>query len=706
MLRGRRRCALGRHAMRVDGSLFRGRRSPSPTSSSSSGWSTTSEPTEGIVSIDHEAVHGSRLDSSKKQIRLLQILPRETPLAQGEHDPEEETVRCRMTKILLEDFDKQPPLFNALSYAWGNPNEQTNIVINGATTSVTTNLESALRHFRDCHTDVTRDFPLWVDAVSINQGDAEERNAQVSMMADIYRQADRVLCWLGEGDVDTDWLVPLLRDDKFRKEVEQSDLPTNFAPGMVIVRAVAIASQDLWRRCWWGRLWVTQEIMLAKRDPILVVGRETIAWSEYVLVFEHLRDIWGRIGTVSKQCDDAESKLFKTAHSHLPFISKYLYPGLYANISDDLRYDMQSQGHIALCKILVTADLFNKSATQRLDYVYALRGMLPKEEQRLIGVNYSRPSMQVFHDAMVVAWTSPYSEAWIGDVPRQLQYRRISTTGDAHGIPSWVPDLSAQGSIQGGIFTSFRDPWKAPKIQVSSDGKTLTLRGIYFDAVRDTRDVRFRMTNHDNVQYNEPQVRDLRQASLCLTAALGCGVSPSSVLYYLNGLSGRPDHTSRIMRIMVDLHRLHETPVHEELVHTMSAQLLTMDILETDSAVSILTKCAEQALKQRPTRLTADYYVQCFLRALGSRIQDNKVFTTEGGTIGVGPGHMETGDRIVFPFGMKDPFVVRPFDPEHPETHEYTMIGVAEVAELSDHRERLDKALEGGHFEEIDIHLK
>lgn len=34
------------------------------------------------------------------------------------------------------------------------------------------------------------------------------------------------------------------------------------------------------------------------------------------------------------------------------------------------------------------------------------------------------------------------------------------------------------------------------------------------------------------------------------------------------------------------------------------------------------------------------------------------------------------------------------------------MIGVAEIAELSDRRERLNDAFEGGLFEEIDIHLK
>jgi hypothetical protein len=38
---------------------------------------------------------------------------------------------------------------------------------------------------------------LWIDGICINQVCVEERNTQVSMMADIYRNARRVLVWLG-----------------------------------------------------------------------------------------------------------------------------------------------------------------------------------------------------------------------------------------------------------------------------------------------------------------------------------------------------------------------------------------------------------------------------------------------------------------------------------------------------------------------------
>jgi hypothetical protein len=38
---------------------------------------------------------------------------------------------------------------------------------------------------------------LWIDAICINQADADEKGMQFTMMGSIYAQASRVLIWLG-----------------------------------------------------------------------------------------------------------------------------------------------------------------------------------------------------------------------------------------------------------------------------------------------------------------------------------------------------------------------------------------------------------------------------------------------------------------------------------------------------------------------------
>ncbi|EGS17430.1 uncharacterized protein CTHT_0067560 [Thermochaetoides thermophila DSM 1495] len=39
---------------------------------------------------------------------------------------------------------------------------------------------------------------LWIDTLSINQADMSERNSQVLLMGEVYRNATSVLSWLGE----------------------------------------------------------------------------------------------------------------------------------------------------------------------------------------------------------------------------------------------------------------------------------------------------------------------------------------------------------------------------------------------------------------------------------------------------------------------------------------------------------------------------
>lgn len=57
-------------------------------------------------------------------------------------------------------------------------------------------------------------------------------------------------------------------------------------------------------------------------------------------------------------------------------------------------------------------------------------------------VDYVNKSpMQIFHDAMVVVWTSPLSAKWLHRIPQQLVFHHIE---DGDNVLSWVPDLSRQ----------------------------------------------------------------------------------------------------------------------------------------------------------------------------------------------------------------------------------------------------------------------
>ncbi|KAH8687097.1 heterokaryon incompatibility protein-domain-containing protein, partial [Tricladium varicosporioides] len=85
------------------------------------------------------------------------------------------------------------PIYEALSYSWGDPSVRMTIACDDKDIEVTVNCQQALQHIR--HPEKAR--TLWVDAICINQSSIPERNQQVPLMGRIYRQASSVLIWLG-----------------------------------------------------------------------------------------------------------------------------------------------------------------------------------------------------------------------------------------------------------------------------------------------------------------------------------------------------------------------------------------------------------------------------------------------------------------------------------------------------------------------------
>ncbi|KAI1504978.1 hypothetical protein F5X99DRAFT_405613 [Biscogniauxia marginata] len=129
---------------------------------------------------DLQALSHQTLSNDQTCIRLLELLP-------GKRD---EPVRCMLAETELNEIRS----YEALSYVWGDPNDTITVFINNAAFKITRNLHSALLRLRDSTSNRT----LWVDAICINQTDLTEKQHQIAIMGDIYRQATSVILWLGE----------------------------------------------------------------------------------------------------------------------------------------------------------------------------------------------------------------------------------------------------------------------------------------------------------------------------------------------------------------------------------------------------------------------------------------------------------------------------------------------------------------------------
>jgi Heterokaryon incompatibility protein (HET) len=157
------------------------------------------------------------------------------------------------------------PDYEALSYTWGPPTDLRSIFISGYEVKVRPNLEIALRYLRRPDEGRT----LWIDALSINQQDIAERNAQVPRMYTIYSKARRVLAWLGEPGADGEEGMKLM--EKFglvmfnyyaRGEFKIGDRGFTWlrAQGLDICSENWAALYNLWSRQYWSRIWVIQEL--------------------------------------------------------------------------------------------------------------------------------------------------------------------------------------------------------------------------------------------------------------------------------------------------------------------------------------------------------------------------------------------------------------------------------------------------------------
>jgi hypothetical protein len=108
---------------------------------------------------DRQAIY-SPLDSSKHQIRLLEITP---------SDVEDSPIVCRLHVVSLDE----DPKYTALSYVWGEGPRKDEIIVNGAILQIMPNLASALQKVRSIllpgqHPRYLRQpGRFWADAICI-----------------------------------------------------------------------------------------------------------------------------------------------------------------------------------------------------------------------------------------------------------------------------------------------------------------------------------------------------------------------------------------------------------------------------------------------------------------------------------------------------------------------------------------------------------
>jgi len=399
--------------------------------------------------------------------RLVELLP-------GSKDG---LVQCRIVPVRLGDA-LDMPIYEALSYCWGDPEITEMISCDDIMVPVTRNLEAALRNLR--LGDQTR--MLWVDAICINQKKISERSYQVSIMALIYKYAAQIVVWLGEASRTSEsafWLLHKLADaeenfagargsfDMYGWPELREFLETDINIVARYRRGPLKALQDHLLRPWFARLWVIQEVTSGS-DVLLMCGEHQIRWLKFCNALR-FASLCGIVDGTSR----GRAMLCLS-----PFVSK-LGPAPQVGIL----YLLQQYRH-TLCsddrdKIFAFYGMTRLQGMAQLRAEFLSIGIVP---------NYDMSVQELYQK---LAYELIHMERGL-DV---LSTVRMSKN-NVPGLPSWVPDWT-QSTTEASILdrrngvksTRFYSTAKGTSALPKLVGKTLILSGYVYDTVLHTADV-------------------------------------------------------------------------------------------------------------------------------------------------------------------------------------------------------------------------
>jgi hypothetical protein len=590
-------------------------------------------------------------------IRLLEIEP----------GRESEPLRCRLRVADLKD----EPEYEALSYCWGNDDRKKTVICDGVEVRLTPNLVKALCRFRRApstekstsgsklHRFFSRaadreaqadnlsgiakksdpELPdryrfcgfLWADAICINQEDYVERSKQVVMMGEIYSQAKTVIVWLGEKDVHLPKaleLVQACQQEYWKEEVAlqtDSGLSRIISPELLTDekharRGLPSLNAPQWKAIswffglqWFSRLWVLQEVALAKNVVALIGGYE-IHSSEF-------RDIRLAVEWIMKKDYTRILRLDFSALLNAEFVLH--------NISAIIRDEKRQP----LLKLMRETRKF--CCTQPQDRVFAVLGIAVEN------------NIQSVRDSLTAVYSRHYREAyWAAvlllinnngnlDVLNEVRTPPILMAKDLR--PSWVADWS-YGNPRASMLHAVN--FKAcgdiiRELEPTSDKRILRVKGFEVDSIRECRIF--------------PSTRTGVFEVIPRVLALTFSNVRSNPRVYVNGdsLAVAFTHTIMIGRDFASSGPASDDPGSIAHASDYWRKAWKSNLLpELQGVQESMRQYLEKAIPMFDTTI----HHTCNSRAF---------FLTKGGYIGIGPRWMRPNDRVVILYGGKTPYILR-----------------------------------------------
>ncbi|TDZ32205.1 Heterokaryon incompatibility protein 6, OR allele [Colletotrichum spinosum] len=543
------------------------------------------------------------------QLRLLEISPQRMS-----------TLKCK----LITESVLSPPEYVAVSYAWGDEGDTQELELGGIVVPVAVSLHGALKALRQRNKPVT----VWIDGLCVNQQNRDEKAEQIALMAMIYGKAQSVAIWLGPDADRSSSTVSLLK--KLSREAKSPHrirelLKTNERDVSAIV--------SLFERDYWKRLWVVQEVYVARKATVYC-GSTKLPWDIYESASDvlqtHKRDLDLYFPSNSQGRD--YSRASKNQYSYAQILA-YQGPASFPNhraldlCQQDLLLEVMRVGR-------------RKFASDAKDKVFGILGLLTPDIRSELRVDYGASVKQVYTNVVDVIL---HTTSRLDFICESIHFPLHTNT---HGLPSWVPDWShapdcaALGAMNIGTKFSASGTREAD-FDFESDDKRrnkIKIRGVRIDTV---------------------EARGTAVGTLCTLADYLMAFIHWRALLF-GSMSPGADSSS----------------FQDVFCRTLSLGKVPRQWDNARDWVRVCYHVFASLIRERLPHLAIDRELESYSRAtvdippaerraflqdnFGSRMMGRCFYVTKGKRMGLGSGFMTAGDVIVVPFGCSTPIILRP----------------------------------------------
>ena len=537
------------------------------------------------------------LNVERREIRLLHIKPSLTL---------EEQPKCFLETVSLDDN----PRFEALSYAWGDPNQTRPIKLENRKWYATVNLEAGLRYLRS----PSEDLVIWVDALCIDESSIDERNSQVLLMKTIYSNATRVKVWLGEPTLGSDDALAIL--EHMGRNIPFRDIRLH---GKELNEQHARYLDELMNRPWWTRVWVQQEHTLAQ-DVTLHCGFRSLEVTEILKAEDLMEFIKGWEGRLISCMQAIGDTLL-------------------------LHWHYNGTGRYSLTFAEILAQGCFKNCTDVRDSIYGFLGFAEEDVVDAIKPDYSIPLEDVLRRTAVQHISCTRSLSFLRFTTLESKNERL--------VPTWVPNWPRLGP------SDLSDPQNLKRMQwyirirrfaTILDFKACATRSLSFDSINENTVLLNGKCSGEVTHVSPDAIRISSDASYLHEDAIEVLES------WLKFFDQFADHTA-----FPSSTEGRESPFWRIVMgdRFFDGRREWRRCEKTDYE-------AYQAAQHDSKTEAARDYMLSFTCANA----DRRLFATDRGYIGLGPAEMQKGDHVYILSGGNLPYLLRPVPRPRPRTFE------------------------------------